>query len=862
MDSNGLLRFVGRADYQIKLRGQRIETGEIENVLLNFSPEIVNVCVVKFNDKLKGDLLHAFILNQSDSVSGDSGHGEDVMKRDLIGFCQSNLPLYMVPTAWSFVSSFPVNANGKVDRKVLQQIAPVEAIRSPKSGGCSIARTDLEESLRLIFVECFRLADATGIDLTASFGELGGTSLGAVRAVNLIREKVYSGMNIGLLFSFPSVRLLSEVIEPMIKDERFQEVNRVQSQSQLAVPDVASEVKPSILLETLGIIMLLFYYLLPVWTTSFFLRALEINNVWIYTGFHILLIPPKQLLMYIILKRLLFPNGMRAGKYELYSGDYYRWWFLNRVWTLNSSHLKVFLGTQFYNMYLELCGARVSRKDVHIYTTHIDVPDLLEIQKASVVSQDVILNSLSYNLATYELHYIRIGSNCTIGNYAVLYNGVQTQNNVIINPMTSIARFNRFLQPPSNLLSIGSGMTAFDEVLLIPDRVVSGRCVTEKIIIGNNAQMGNQCLIYGGSTIPPYSVVGSMTCVTRDDGIFEPKDIILGVPARKMPFYMSPASTTVDGISKTKTSLTCSYWQKLTAELLAKSIIVFCALVIKSLNINTCFSCLLLLIVYSALLCLLMNSLQEKPQAGPQPMAETLGWHQSILQILPRDYILFISPLLDGTQWIIYVLRGLGAKIIGDDVLISNFTSLTDYTFLTIFNHVRISPRAHIQCHTHEQRILKMVPTTVGPNSILRSISMLFPGCRLEGNNIINPCTLILKDDHLPEHTEWLGCPPKMIVSYNREVKVLSQKRDSATYSVKLTLKNSKQKSVKYEYKEIISAVKFTVVPKGDNSSKIKILSEGFKIDEDDELQESGQERIFEYEVQLEYRDPTKDYES
>ncbi|CAF1282160.1 unnamed protein product, partial [Didymodactylos carnosus] len=60
---------------------------------------------------------------------------------------------------------------------------------------------------------------------------------------------------------------------------------------------------------------------------------------------------------------------------------------------------------------------------------------------------------------------------------------------------------------------------------------------------------------------------------------------------------------------------------------------------------------------------------------------------------------------------------------------------------------------------------------------------------------------------------------------------------------------------------EIISAVKFTVVPKGDNSSKIKILSEGFKIDEDDELQESGQERIFEYEVQLEYRDPTKDYE-
>ncbi|CAF1254471.1 unnamed protein product, partial [Didymodactylos carnosus] len=326
-----------------------------------------------------------------------------------------------------------------------------------------------------------------------------------------------------------------------------------------------------------------------------------------------------------------------------------------------------------------------------------------------------------------------------------------------------IAQFNGFLQSPSNLLTIGSGMTTFDEVLLITNKTVKGQCVVEKLAIGNNVQMGNNCLIYGGTTIPPYSVVGSMTCVTQEDGMFEPKDIILGVPARKMPFHMSPTSLAADGINKTKISLTCSYWQKITAELLAKSILVLFVLVIKSLNINMCFSCLLLLVIYSALLCLLWSSLYEKRQSEPQPKANTLGWHYIMSGVIRRDYTLFVSPLLGGTQWLIYLLRGLGAKIIGNDVLITDFQNVLDYPFITIFNHVRISTRAIIQCHTYEQRILKLMPTTVGPYSILRSMSMVFPGCQLKGGNIINPCTLILKDDQLPENTEWLGCPPKMI---------------------------------------------------------------------------------------------------
>ncbi|CAF4341972.1 unnamed protein product, partial [Rotaria sordida] len=59
----------------------------------------------------------------------------------------------------------------------------------------------------------------------------------------------------------------------------------------------------------------------------------------------------------------------------------------------------------------------------------------------------------------------------------------------------------------------------------------------------------------------------------------------------------------------------------------------------------------------------------------------------------------------------------------------------------------------------------------------------------------------------------YLDCGNDPDVNFIRDVKVLSQKRDSALYLIRLTIKNSKTKSIKYEYKEIISSAKFTITP-------------------------------------------------
>ncbi|CAF4176879.1 unnamed protein product [Rotaria sordida] len=101
MDSNGLLHYQGRKDHQVKLHGQRIELGEIEQCLLKTS---ISACVViKWND----DYLIAYV--QSSNID------EEQLRKH----CQSHLPPYMIPSIFVILEKFPMNVNGKVDRKRL-----------------------------------------------------------------------------------------------------------------------------------------------------------------------------------------------------------------------------------------------------------------------------------------------------------------------------------------------------------------------------------------------------------------------------------------------------------------------------------------------------------------------------------------------------------------------------------------------------------------------------------------------------------------------------------------------------------------------------------------------------------------------
>lgn len=157
LDNHGLLYYVGRKDYQVKLRGQRIELKEIEQCLLE-AP--ITACVVmKWND----DHLIAYVQST------------DVKTEELHELCQSRLPVHMIPSMFIVLKQLPMNANGKVDRKKLPK--PEFKIQSIiETDRHSMPLTILEEKVHHLWCQVLQQHNGR-ISTTANFFSIGGHSL-------------------------------------------------------------------------------------------------------------------------------------------------------------------------------------------------------------------------------------------------------------------------------------------------------------------------------------------------------------------------------------------------------------------------------------------------------------------------------------------------------------------------------------------------------------------------------------------------------------------------------------------------------------------------------------------------------------
>jgi acyl-coenzyme A synthetase/AMP-(fatty) acid ligase len=173
---SGELVFTGRQDYQVKLRGQRIELSAIESVILGVSSDIMN-CVVMKEGSDTDSYLSAYIKVRENNENSS-------IRDEIRGICGRHLLPYMVPAKWFFVSDFPLNANGKTDRLKLADVAKL--VSSQFYSRPIMVLSPLERKLDEIFIRAFHL-DASP-DVHISFGQLGGTSLGAMHALIIIRQ--------------------------------------------------------------------------------------------------------------------------------------------------------------------------------------------------------------------------------------------------------------------------------------------------------------------------------------------------------------------------------------------------------------------------------------------------------------------------------------------------------------------------------------------------------------------------------------------------------------------------------------------------------------------------------------------------
>src|SRR5262245_8812228 len=187
---DGVLEFVGRADQQIKVRGFRIEPGEIEAALLRHD-SVTQAVVVARADRAGGSQLVGYVVLAA---------GAQVDAAALRAHVGSRLPEYMVPSAIVVLEHLPLTANGKLDRGAL----PAPEVRASV---LRFARSPREELLCALFAEVLGL-ERVGID--DDFFALGGHSLLATRLISRIRSSLDVQLSIRSLFEAPTVAALAE----------------------------------------------------------------------------------------------------------------------------------------------------------------------------------------------------------------------------------------------------------------------------------------------------------------------------------------------------------------------------------------------------------------------------------------------------------------------------------------------------------------------------------------------------------------------------------------------------------------------------------------------------------------------------
>lgn len=187
------IEFVGRKDFQVKIRGIRIELGETEAVLARL-PEIRDVVVTTIDSPVRGAELIAYVVPSVQPAPSPA---------QLRSHCANSLPAHQVPAAVVLVDALPVTSSGKVDRTRLP--SPPSISRALEDHVAP--RTELEGHLARLWAAYL---DVDRVGVTDDFFELGGHSLLAVRLIEPLQDVLGAALTLRDLFERPTIAGLAE----------------------------------------------------------------------------------------------------------------------------------------------------------------------------------------------------------------------------------------------------------------------------------------------------------------------------------------------------------------------------------------------------------------------------------------------------------------------------------------------------------------------------------------------------------------------------------------------------------------------------------------------------------------------------
>jgi non-ribosomal peptide synthetase-like protein len=409
IDEAGNIVFHGRIDDQIKIRGFRVELGEIESKLAE-EPGVNQAAVVMRTDD-EIERLVAFVVAEP-GVAVDGA----VLRAAL----RDKLPPYMVPAHFEAVGSLPRMVSGKVDRRMLKA-APLTA---PSAQGEQEPPRNATEAALLEAAK--RVLGASSLPLEADFFvDLGGHSLLAARFISIVRENPsYAGITLQDVYGARTLRGMAALLDGRgiaeAQDLSFTPPPFLRrflcGLAQAAVLPVIIGLATTQWLGIFVTYMLLSGEDLPLAGQVIALLGVYVA-ITIVTGF-----------IAIALKWLVL-GRTKPGVYPLWGVYYFRWWFASRIAGL--VHLKWLQSTPVMRVYWRLLGAKVGR-DVIISDYEAGAVDLVSIgdgsslgakttfANAEAIGDKLVIGRITIGKDVYAGSSVVFGHDCVVSDHAEL----------------------------------------------------------------------------------------------------------------------------------------------------------------------------------------------------------------------------------------------------------------------------------------------------------------------------------------------------------------------------------------------------------------------------------------------------------
>ncbi|WEK21234.1 MAG: amino acid adenylation domain-containing protein [Candidatus Pedobacter colombiensis] len=193
---DGNIECLGRADHQVKIRGHRVELGEIE-VVITQQPDIAQVAVILREDFPGRKVLVAYLIGKEQNYTGNK----------LRTVISKSLPDYMVPTSFVWLPEFPKTTSGKVDRKAL----PKPDTKRPETNIIyKKPSTEKEKKITEILIAIFGY-DKIGVN--DSFFEIGGNSLLAQKTVAELKQQFGYNLPVTKLYQYPTIAEMATYLD-------------------------------------------------------------------------------------------------------------------------------------------------------------------------------------------------------------------------------------------------------------------------------------------------------------------------------------------------------------------------------------------------------------------------------------------------------------------------------------------------------------------------------------------------------------------------------------------------------------------------------------------------------------------------